>query len=116
MASRQPESGPGGDGVASEFGSLDGWALDEADEYLSSHPTLQRSTMSVGGDRWYKFVDRSEVYISPSGEVIRQPQPIYEADGRRKKGYRINIFSGQILRSADWHKLPRSEQEWVVMK
>ena len=116
MPSCQPESGPGGYGVASEFGSLDGWTLDEADTYLSSHPAWKRSAISEGGYRWYKFKDRSEIFIRPDGEVIRQPNPLYEADGRKKRGYRINIFTGQILRSADWHKLPRSEQEWVVIK
>lgn len=116
MPSRQPEQSPGEHGVASEFGSLDGWLLEEAVEYLSSHPALKRSMVSEGGYRWYKFQDRSEVWIRPNGQVIRQPKPVYEADGRKKKGYRINIFTGQILWSADWHRLPRSEQEWVVIK
>jgi hypothetical protein len=116
MASRQPERGPDGFGIASEFGSLDGWRLDEADAYLSSHAALRRSAISEGDYRWYKFEDRSEVWIRPNGEVIRQPKPFYEPDGRKKKGFRINIFTGQIIRSTDWHKLPRSEQEWVVIK
>lgn len=116
MPARQPESRSGQYGAASEFGSLDGWLLEEAEAYLNHHPALKRATITEGGYLWYVFNDRSEIWIRPNGEVIRQPKPMYETTGRRKKGYRINIFAGEILLSDEWHSLPRSEQEWVIIK
>ncbi|MBI5668308.1 MAG: hypothetical protein HZC41_09900 [Chloroflexi bacterium] len=111
---RGPGPGPGGYGTASEFGSLDGWTLAEADTYLTNHPDLLQRKITSGAYYWYVFKDKSEIHIRPNGEIIRLPLRTYQLDGRRIKGYRINIYTGQIIRTQKWHELPRSEQEWVV--
>jgi len=110
---RDPGAGKGGYGTASEFGSLAGWSFSEAEDFLNSHPALKRLVISRGGYRQYIFKDASEVYIRPNGEIIRLPRPMYYPDGRRIKGYRINIYTGIILRSTAWHNILLTEQEWV---
>jgi hypothetical protein len=116
LSPRQPSPGPGGYGTASAFGSLDGWALADAQAYLGSHPDLRRFH-KTGKDGYleYIFNDGSRFHIRPNGEIIRTPKPMYEADGRLMKGFRINIYSGALVRSGSWHNLPRSEHEWVVV-
>ena len=115
MPPRQPETGHGGHGVASEFGSLDGWTLEEAEAYLSSHPALKRTAITPTGYRHFIFDDDSEVWIRPNGQVIRLPHRMYAPDGRRITWYRINIYVGEILPSEMWHNLLREEQEWVLV-
>ncbi len=112
---RTPAKARGGFGTASTFGSLDGWTLTEADEYLSTHSELKPRSISAGGYQRYEFKDSSELIIRPSGQIIRLPYLLYSADGSRIKGMRHNIVTGQIIRSEAWHRLPRDEQEWVVL-
>ena len=116
LSPRQPDPGPGGYGTASEFGSLDGWTLADVQAYLAIHPKLRRFHKTArDGYLEYIFQDGSRLHIRPEGQVIRIPRPMYEADGRLMRGFRINIYSGTIVRSGNWHNLPRSEQEWVVI-
>src|SRR6266545_2504748 len=78
---RQPDRGPGGYGTASEFGSLDGWTIEEADQYLTKHPALWRLAVTGTGYRHYIFADKSEIWIRPDGQLIRIPHRMYNADG-----------------------------------
>lgn len=112
---REPTGIPGGFGTVSTFGSLDGWTLAEVDEYLGSHPELERRSITEGGYRRYQFKDGSEVWIRPNGQIIRIPFPIYDADGNPFRGLRIGIASGTVMYSGAWHNLPRNGQEWVVI-
>jgi hypothetical protein len=115
MSRRQPERLTGSHGVVSGFGSLNEWLLSEADAFLSDHPELYRRSVTPGGYFHYEFSDRSEIWIRNTGQVIRLPEPIYAEDGSRISWLRLNITTGDVLPSDDWHKLPLSEQEWVVM-
>lgn len=110
-----PQPGPGGYGTASEFGSLDGWTLADAEGYLSQRSDLKNMTISAGNYRSYTFQDGPQIYIRPGGQVIRLPKPLYRVDGSRIKGYRINIVTGKVLSTQVWHNLPRAEHEWVVI-
>jgi len=112
---RTPTPEVGEYGIVSEFGSLDGWSPEDAETYLTNHPNLKRTHITDGQYRHYIFDDRSELWIKPDGEVVRLPKPIYAANGKRILGYRVNIYTGEILRSGEWHNLPRAEQEWVVI-
>ncbi len=112
---REPAKGPGGFGTASSFGSLDGWAFAEADEYLSGHPELKRKSTTPLGYQRYEFKDRSEIWVRPDGQLIRIPYPLYNADGQRLKGLRLSIVTGKVMHSGAWHMLPRDEHEWVVI-
>ena len=102
-------------GTVSEFGSMDGWTLLEAEAFLLAHANLRRFHSTLEGYREYVFQDASKLYIRPNGEVIRIPKPTYASDGRKIKGYRYNIYEGNIVRANKWHELPSSEQEWVVI-
>lgn len=115
MTKREPVSLNGDYGTASNFGSLDGWTLAEAEEYLSEHPDLNRKMESEGGYKRFVFEDKSEVQIRPNGEIIRIPHRIYTEEGSRVKGRRISIHDGQVYTSADWHNLPDDEHEWVIV-
>jgi hypothetical protein len=110
---REPGRGPGGYRTASSFASLDGWTRAEADQFLRSHPELRRYSISGSGYYHCVFQDRSEIWIRPNGQVIRLPHRMYNSDGSRIEGYRINIYTGTIISVDQWHELPRSEQEWV---
>lgn len=115
MFPRQPQPAHGRYGIASEFGSLDGWSLEEAVEYLSNHPALKRTpSPQLAIVISYLFEDDSEVWIRPTGQIIRLPHRIYGSDGRRIAWYRINIYTGELVTVEAWHNLPRDEQEWVV--
>lgn len=111
---REPGRGPGGFGVVSTFGSLDGWTFADADEFLTSHAELVNKFVSAGSYFRYLFRDNSELIIRPNGEIIRLPRPMYNSDGTRIKGLRLRITNGELLRSAAWHEMPRDQQEWVV--
>ena len=112
---RSPAKGAGGFGTASTFGSLDGWTLAEADEYLSNHPDLKRTSITEHGYRLYQFKDGSELWIRPDGEILRVPYKLYDSDGKPLKGLRISVATGKVMYSNVWHNLPRDEHEWVVM-
>lgn len=115
MTKREPVQLTGKYGTASNFGSLDGWTLAEAEAYLSGHPDLSHFSETEGGYKRYMFEDKSEVHIRPNGEIIRIPRRIYEEDGSRVKGRRLNIYDGEVYTSADWHNRPEDEQEWVIV-
>ncbi len=86
---KRPDPGVGGNGVASEFGSLHGMSRTDADAFLRSLGAEVRTT--AGGYRHYKLPDKSELVIRPDGEVIRLPNPTYDPTGRRlNKGARLN--------------------------
>jgi len=86
---KRPGPGVGGNGTASEFGSLNGMSRADADAFLRSLGAEVKTT--VGGYRHYKFPDKSEVAIRPNGEVIRIPKRIYGPDGRRiNRGDRLD--------------------------
>ncbi len=113
---RDPGEGSGGFGVASSFGSLDGWTLAEADEYLSKHPELQRQINAQQAIIIViNFRDGSELIIRPNGQIIRLPYRRYTDGGKRLRGFRLNVVTGEIFPSDEWHKFPRDEQEWVVI-
>jgi hypothetical protein len=112
---RDPGKGSGGFGTASTFGSLDGWSFAEANDYLSGHSELKRLFISEGNYRRYQFNDGSELIIRPTGEIIRLPRRMYNADGSRIFGKRLNIATGEIIWSSEWHTIPRDEQERVVV-
>ncbi len=111
---REPGRGSGGFGVVSTFGSLDGWAFAEVDEFLSTYADLLRKSITAGGYRRYQFRDGSELWIRPDGQIIRIPFTMYDAEGKPIKGLRISVTTGKMMRSAAWHNLPRDEHEWVV--
>jgi hypothetical protein len=113
--SRNPGKGPGGHGTTSDFGSLDGWSLVDSDAFLQSHADLDTTSITSGGYRHYKFKDKSELVIRPNGEIIRLPHAMYNPDGTRVRGLRLNLFTGQLISSLQWHQIPRTEQEWVVI-
>lgn len=115
MTKREPAPLTGKYGTASNFGSIDGWTLAEAQEYLSELPDITHKTVTKGGYVWFKFKDGCEFHIRPNGEVLRLPHRMYTEEGRRITWYRINIFTGEVMLSDDWHKLPRDQQEWVVI-
>lgn len=114
-SNRIPEPLSGEHGVVSEFGSMDGWTVSEAEAFLTTHVQLRRFHTTLEGYREYVFQDGSRLYIRPNGEIIRIPKPVYTADGRKIKGLRYNIYEGEIVRANIWHELPRSQQEWVVV-
>ncbi|MBM4259062.1 MAG: hypothetical protein FJ147_24575 [Deltaproteobacteria bacterium] len=86
---RQLGPGQGKHGLASTFGSLHGLSRLEADEFLRSLGAEVRVT--AGGYTRYKFPDSSEVWIRPTGEVVRLPQREYNRQGQRThKGARLD--------------------------
>jgi hypothetical protein len=68
-----PGLGVGGNGTASEFGTLTGMLRQEVDDFLRSLGAEVRVT--EGGYVEYKFIDRSKVVIRPDGEIVRLPAP-----------------------------------------
>ena len=110
-----PPSGPGGHGIVSDFGSLDGWLFVDADNFLRDHIDLNEVKMTEGGYHHYRFNDRSEIVIRANGEILRLPKPEYDSNGNRKRYLRLNIYTGEVMPSSKWHGLERLEQEWVVM-
>lgn len=88
-AKKQPGSGAGKNGTASEFGSMNGMSRADADAFLRSRGAEVRTT--EGGYTRYRFPDKSEVWIRPSGEVVRLPKPEYSLSGARiNKGMRLD--------------------------
>lgn len=86
---KRPGMGTGGNGTASDFGSLHGMSRADADAYLRSLGAEVKTTQ--GGYTHYRFPDKSEVAIRPDGEIIRIPKPQYGADGARiNKGARLD--------------------------
>jgi hypothetical protein len=112
---REPVALNGRYGTTSNFGSLEGWTLAEAEAYLSAHPDLLRNSETAGGYHWFVFQDGSEIHIRPNGQLVRLPHRTYTDEGRRITWLRINIFSGEVLNSQVWHQLERDQQEWVIM-
>ncbi len=61
----------------------------EADVFLRSLGAEVRTT--AGGYTRFKFLDSSEVWIRPNGEVVRLPQREYDPQGQRtNKGMRLD--------------------------
>ena len=86
---RRPGPGQSKHGLASTFGSLQGMARMEVDEFLRALGAEVR--MTAGGYTSYKFPDSSEVWIRPNGEVVRLPQREYDSQGQRtNKGARLD--------------------------
>ena len=86
---RRPGPGQGNHGVASTFGSLRGMSRVEADVFLCSLGAEGRTT--AGGYTRYTFLDSSEVWLRPIGEVVRLPQREYDSQGQRtNRGMRLD--------------------------
>ena len=105
-----PSVGPGvgGNGDASDFGSLEGLTPQEADNFLKGRGAQHKPGSSY--DR-YKFPDGSSVSIRHSdGRVTREPAPRYPSTGTHKqgvkgekninKGLRLNK-DGSLLKTKD---------------
>jgi hypothetical protein len=61
----------------------------EADVFLRSLGAEVRTT--AGGYTRYTFLDSSEVWLRPNGEVVRLPQREYDSQGQRiNKGMRLD--------------------------
>jgi hypothetical protein len=94
-----PGLGMGGNGSASEFGTLTGMTRQEVDAFLRGLGAEVKVT--IGGYIEYKFADRSKVVIRPDGEVVRLPAPRYDEQGKNiNKGLRLSQ-TGAILPTRD---------------
>jgi hypothetical protein len=98
---RTPGSGPGGHGIVSEFGSLDGWTREETIAFLNSLNPRRVAPPTPDGYIHYIFEDGSELWIYPNSEIVRVPAPMYDSTGRRIKGYHVDI-SGELRRAHDY--------------
>ena len=85
-----PEPGAGGNGQASDVGSLNGLTRLEVDAALVAMGANRNVT--AGGYTHYRFLDGSEVFLRPDGRVGRTAAPHYDpATGRRtNRGQRLD--------------------------
>jgi hypothetical protein len=86
--SSSPSPGAGQHGVASQFGSLDGWSLTSAENFLQSLAPA-KVLVSASGYITYYYQDGSKVIIGPDLKIDRLPW-IDPATGARPKGYRLD--------------------------
>jgi hypothetical protein len=87
--------GLGGYGTASELGDMTGLTRSEADGILRSLSPERVHTTS-GGYSHYRFADGSEIVIGPDNSIDRLPSPMYNPDGSRIKGLRIDPSDGTL--------------------
>jgi hypothetical protein len=94
-----PNFGVGGNGTASEFGDLTGFTRPQIHTFLTGLGATVKTNQ--GGYVEYKFVDKSKLFIRPSGEIVRLPSPKYEQEGRNmNKGLRSGK-NGALLPTRD---------------
>jgi hypothetical protein len=101
-----PGAGVGGNGTASEFGSLDGMTYEQVESFLTSRGATKKPGSEYDT---FTFPDKSKVTLRHSdGRITRTPAPKYDNIGRNiTKGKRLDQF-GKLLntRNPDGSQIP----------